>query len=186
MENSSTNYHAPPGLRIGHIHLNVSDLERSISFYHDIMGFDLVLNLGTAAFLSVGGYHHHIGLNTWNTKGAGNTDGTGTASKNRVGLYHFALNYPTRKDLALALKRLIDKKYPINGASDHTSHIALYLTDPDGNGIELACDRDPDTWKFILDRDITFDQIKNLNKALDISKLLEEVACLEMDVDIMK
>ncbi len=168
MYNVSENYHAPAELRIGHIHLNVSDLERSIAFYRDVMGFDLLLNFGTAAFLSVGGYHHHIGLNTWSREGGG------PSGRMQVGLNHFALNYPTRRDLALALKRLREKNYPVESASDHTSHIAIYLTDPDGNGIELACDRDRSSWEFLLDRTMSVEQMRELFKVIDLDELLQE------------
>ena len=131
----------PPGARIGHVHLKVADLDRAIGFYRDTMGFDLVFQYGSqAAFLSAGGYHHHIGLNTWESANGGPPP-SGT-----TGLYHFAINYPTRRDLAVALKRLADAQWPIDGASDHGTHEALYLRDPDGNGIELAWDRDRSTW----------------------------------------
>lgn len=131
----------PAGTRIGHVHLKVSDLERSVRFYRDVMGFDLVTRLGDqAAFLSAGGYHHHIGLNTWQSQG-GSPPPPGT-----TGLYHFAINYPTRRDLAVALKRLLDGGVSIDGASDHGTHEAIYLHDPDRNGIELAWDRKPDEW----------------------------------------
>lgn len=131
----------PAGTRIGHVHLKVTDLERSIAFYQDVMGFDLVQRFGDqAAFLSAGGYHHHIGLNTWESKG-------GTASPSgHAGLYHFAINYPARRDLAAALKRLLDHGWAIGGASDHGTHEAIYLDDPDGNGIELAWDREQSQW----------------------------------------
>ena len=121
------------GTSIGHVHLKVADLQRSIRFYHELMGFDLVAHFGDqAAFLSAGGYHHHIGLNTWESKG-GRPPAPGT-----TGLYHFAINYPTRKDLAAALVRLLDGGWGIDGASDHGTHEAIYLHDPDFNGIELA------------------------------------------------
>ena len=106
----------PAETRIGHVHLKVSDLDRAVWFYHEAMGFDLNLNIGTAAFLSAGGYHHHIGLNTWESKG-GSPPQRGT-----TGLYHFAINYPTRRDLAVALKRLLDHGWGIDAASDHTTH----------------------------------------------------------------
>jgi catechol 2,3-dioxygenase len=128
----------PEGARIGHVHLKVSDLDRTVLFYRDLMGFDLITRLGDeAAFLSAGGYHHHIGLNTWGSAG-GSPPPPGT-----TGLYHFAVNYPERRDLAVALKRLLDKGWPIDGASDHGTHEAIYLRDPDRNGIELAWNRDP-------------------------------------------
>ena len=130
----------PAETRIGHVHLKVADLDRAIQFYQDTLGFDLLMNFGTAAFLSAGGYHHHIGLNTWESQG-GTSPAPGT-----TGLYHFAINYPTRRDLAAALVRLLDKGWGIDGASDHGTHEALYLHDPDFNGIELAWDRRPEEW----------------------------------------
>ena len=131
----------PAGARIGHVHLRVSDLDRAIGFYRDLMGFDLVTRMGDqAAFLSAGGYHHHVGLNTWQSAG-GSPPPPGS-----TGLYHFAVNYPTRRDLAAALRRLLDGDWSIDGASDHGTHEAIYLRDPDGNGIELAWDRAPEEW----------------------------------------
>jgi len=134
-------YTAPAATRIGHVHLKVSDLERSIAFYRDLLGFQETARYGNqAAFLSAGGYHHHLGLNTWESAG-GSRPPRGT-----TGLYHFAINYPERVDLARVFKRLVDNGWPIGGASDHGTHEAIYLDDPDGNGIELAWDRDPSTW----------------------------------------
>jgi catechol 2,3-dioxygenase len=131
----------PAGARIGHVHLKVSDLERAIRFYRDLMGFDLLMRFGDeAAFLSAGGYHHHIGLNTWESAGGP------PPPRGATGLYHFAINYPERRDLAVALKRLLDSGWSIDGASDHGTHEAIYLHDPDHNGIELAWDRDPSEW----------------------------------------
>ncbi|HMA36280.1 MAG TPA: VOC family protein [Chloroflexia bacterium] len=130
----------PPETRIGHVHLKVADLERAIRFYRDLLGFDLLANMGTAAFLSAGGYHHHIGLNTWESQ-----DGPPPAP-GTTGLYHFAINYPARRDLATALTRLLDGGWGIDGASDHGTHEAIYLHDPDRNGIELAWDRPRDAW----------------------------------------
>lgn len=131
----------PNDTRIGHVHLKVSDLDRSVWFYQDVMGFDLVTRFGDqAAFLSAGGYHHHIGLNTWESKD-GSPPAPGT-----TGLYHFAINYPTRRDLAMALKRLLNSEWSLDGASDHGTHEALYLHDPDFNGIELAWDRPRNEW----------------------------------------
>lgn len=131
----------PAETRIGHVHLKVADLPRAIQFYRDTMGFDLVFEYGAqAAFLSAGGYHHHIGLNTWESAN-GDPPPAGT-----TGLYHFAINYPTRRDLAVALSRLLEVRWPIDGASDHGTHEAIYLRDPDGNGIELAWDRDRSVW----------------------------------------
>src|SRR5690349_11482955 len=130
-----------PQTRIGHVHLKVSDLERAIRFYRDVLGFELTQRYGRqAAFLSAGGYHHHIGLNTWESAG-GSPPAPGT-----TGLYHLAILYPTRADLADALRRLLDAGIPLAGASDHGVSQALYLRDPDGNGVELYWDRPQDQW----------------------------------------
>ncbi|RFB79640.1 VOC family protein [Methylovirgula sp. 4M-Z18] len=161
-------YHAPAQTRIGHIHLKVADLGRAVAFYRDLMGFDLNFQLDSFAFLSVGGYHHHIALNTWESKGASPRRGPG------VGLYHFALNYPTRKDLARALQRLVEAGYPIDGSADHGSHLAIYLNDPDGNGIELAWDRDPSYWSDWIDGQMTREKARELNKPFDLVGLLRE------------
>jgi catechol 2,3-dioxygenase len=150
--------------RIGHVHLRVSDLDRSIRFYRDLMGFDLVARLGDeAAFLSAGGYHHHIGLNTWESAG-GPPSPRGT-----TGLYHFAVNYPERRDLAVALKRLLEAGRSIDGASDHGTHEAIYLHDPDHNGIELAWDRDEGEWPK-RDGGLTFTR-----RPLDFDGLMAEL-----------
>lgn len=132
---------APAGTHIGHVHLKVAELDRAIAFYRDVLGFDLQARMGAdAAFLSAGGYHHHIGLNTWESRGGA------PPPRGTTGMYHFAINYPTRRDLAAALKRLLDHDWPIGGASDHGAHEAIYLSDPDGNGIELAWDRARSEW----------------------------------------
>ncbi|RYY56339.1 MAG: glyoxalase [Chitinophagaceae bacterium] len=134
-------YQVPAGTRIGHVHLKVADLERSLQFYRDLLGFELQQYYGdSAAFISAGGYHHHIGLNTWHSKGAG------PAPRNYPGLYHTAILYPERRDLAAILKRLVDAGYPLTGASDHGVSEAIYLDDPDGNGVELYWDRPRDEW----------------------------------------
>ena len=153
----------PAGARIGHVHLKVANLDRAIRFYRDLLGFDLLMNMGTAAFLSAGGYHHHIGLNTWESQG-GSPPAPGT-----TGLYHFAINYPTRRDLAAALKRLLDGGWCIDGASDHGTHEAIYLHDPDFNGIELAWDRAPDEWPR------QNGQIAFFRKPLDFASLMAEL-----------
>ncbi|MBX9783440.1 MAG: VOC family protein [Chitinophagaceae bacterium] len=135
------NYTVPPQTRIGHVHLKVSDIERSLTFYRDLLGFEVMQRFGdSAVFLSAGGYHHHIGLNTWHSKGAG------PAPVNAPGLYHTAILYATRKDLAVILKRLIDANYPLTGASDHGVSEAIYLNDPDKNGVELYRDKPKDQW----------------------------------------
>ncbi|MBO0706991.1 MAG: VOC family protein [Candidatus Dormibacteraeota bacterium] len=129
------------GTRIGHVHLKVSDLDRAIAFYHGILGFDVMARYGDqAAFLSAGGYHHHIGLNTWESRG-GPAPAPGT-----TGLYHHAILYPSRQALGRALRRLVDAGWPLGGASDHGVSEALYLSDPDGNGVELYRDRPQEEW----------------------------------------
>lgn len=138
---SENTYKIPDNTRIGHVHLKVADLQRSLNFYCGLLGFDLITMYGEdAAFISAGGYHHHIGLNTWYSKNAP------PASKNAPGLFHTAILYPTRKDLAFILKRLMDAKYPLTGAADHGVSEALYLDDPDGNGVELYWDRPKEQW----------------------------------------
>jgi catechol 2,3-dioxygenase len=134
-------YRIPSGTDIGHVHLKVADLDRAIAFYHGVLGFDIVMRYGPqAAFLSAGGYHHHIGLNTWESAG-GTPPPPGT-----TGLYHHAIRFPTRRDLAAALRRLAEKGWPLEGASDHGVSEALYLSDPDGNGVELYWDRPREQW----------------------------------------
>ena len=140
MNNLSTQPSIPAATHIGHVHLKVADLERAVHFYRDLIGFDLLHQFDTAAFLSAGGYHHHLGLNTWESAG-GSPPAAGT-----TGLYHFCINYPTRPDLATALVRLLTNGWGIDGASDHGTHEAIYLHDPDFNGIELAWDRTPAEW----------------------------------------
>lgn len=136
-------YRAPAGTSVGHVHLKVSDLQRSIRFYNKLLGFEVTTMYGTqAAFLSAGGYHHHIGLNTWHSLGAS------SAPERAAGLYHVAFLYPTRRDLAVIVKRLQDQNYPISGASDHGVSEAVYLNDPDGNGIELYRDRPRNEWNY--------------------------------------
>ncbi|HUR66783.1 MAG TPA: VOC family protein [Chitinophagaceae bacterium] len=134
-------YKIPSQTRIGHVHLKVADLERSLGFYRDLLGFEVQQYYGdSAVFISAGGYHHHIGLNTWHSKDAG------PAPLRSAGLYHTAILYPERKDLAMVLKRLMDAKYTLTGASDHGVSEALYLDDPDGNGVELYWDKPKDQW----------------------------------------
>lgn len=156
-------YKIPPATRIGHVHLKVSDLERSLKFYRDLLGFEVQQLYGNgAAFLSAGGYHHHIGLNTWHSKGAA------PAAPQSPGLYHTAILYPTRKDLANVLKRLIEAKHPLSGASDHGVSEALYLDDPDGNGVELYWDRPKEQWP--KDKD---GNLQMMTERLDLNDLLE-------------
>jgi catechol 2,3-dioxygenase len=133
-----------PDVRIGHVHLKVSDLERAVAFYHDVLGLEVMQRYGTqAAFLSAGGYHHHIGLNTWESRG-----GT-PAPPGHTGLYHVAILYPDRRELARALERLIAHGVSISGASDHGVSEAIYLSDPDGNGLELYVDRPQSEWPMV-------------------------------------
>lgn len=130
-----------PGVDIGHVHLKVADLERAVAFYRDVLGFDLTARYGSqAAFLSAGGYHHHIGLNSWESRGGS------PPPRGSTGLYHAALRFPTRAALATTLKRLLDAAYPIEGAADHAVSEAIYLRDPDGNGLELYWDRPREEW----------------------------------------
>lgn len=136
-----SNLALPPDVRVGHIHLKVSDLERSLRFYRDILGFTVTQRYGKdAVFLSAGGYHHHIGLNTWESKGGL------PPSTRATGLYHVAFLYPTRRDLAVAFKRLQKNAIPLEGAADHGVSEALYLRDPDENGVELYWDRPKSAW----------------------------------------
>ncbi len=130
-----------PDVRIGHVHLRVADLDRALAFYHGVLGLEITQRFGnSAAFLSAGGYHHHIGLNTWESLG-GRPPAPGT-----TGLYHLAIVYPTRAELGNALQRLIAAKIPLDGASDHGVSEALYLRDPDQNGVELYWDRPRSEW----------------------------------------
>jgi len=130
-----------PQVRIGHVHLKVADLERAIGFYRDVLGFEVTQRYGRqAAFLSAGGYHHHIGLNTWESAGGS------PPPQGATGLYHVAILYPSRADLADALRRLQKAGIPLEGASDHGVSEALYLRDPDGNGVELYWDRPQEQW----------------------------------------
>ena len=135
-----------PGVDIGHVHLKVSDIGRSLDFYCGVLGFELQQRWDDqAAFISAGGYHHHIGLNTWESKGAP------PPPRGTTGLYHVAIRYPTRKALANALKRLVDAGVTLDGASDHGVSVALYLRDPDQNGIELYFDRPREEWPRPVD-----------------------------------
>jgi catechol 2,3-dioxygenase len=150
------------GTRIGHVHLKVADLDRALAFYCDVLGFELTQRYGSqAAFVSAGGYHHHIGLNTWESKG-GSPPPPGT-----TGLFHLAILYPTRADLADALRRLIAADVPLDGASDHGVSEALYLRDPDENGVELYWDRPETEWP----RDAE-GQIAMFTRRLDLEDLL--------------
>jgi catechol 2,3-dioxygenase len=153
-----------PGTRIGHVHLNVADLDRALAFYSGVLGFELQQKYGTqAAFVSAGGYHHHIGLNTWESRG-----GT-PPPPGHTGLFHTAILYPTRRDLADALRRLIAAGIPLDGASDHGVSEALYLRDPDGNGVELYRDRPEAEWPRDANGDLAM-----VTERLDLKALLAE------------
>jgi catechol 2,3-dioxygenase len=154
-----------PGVDIGHVHLKVADIERALGFYRDVLGFDVMLQIGDqAAFLSAGGYHHHIGLNTWESKG-GSPPPPGA-----TGLYHVAIRYPTRRALADALRRLRDAGILLSGATDHGVSEALYLHDPDANGVELYRDRPKDEWPRRADGSFTM-----ISAPLDLRGLLAEL-----------
>ncbi|HYF30622.1 MAG TPA: VOC family protein [Chitinophagaceae bacterium] len=157
------NYITPATTRIGHVHLKVSDIERSLQFYRDLLGFQVMQHYGSSAvFVSAGGYHHHIGLNTWHSKNAG------PAPRNAAGLYHVAILYAERKELAVMLKRLVDARYPLTGLSDHGVSEAIYLDDPDQNGIELYWDRPKEQWP--VDKD---GNLKMVTEPLDAESLLK-------------
>jgi catechol 2,3-dioxygenase len=156
----------PEGTRIGHVHLKVADLDRALNFYCHVLGFELMQRYGTqAAFVSAGGYHHHIGLNTWESAG-GSPPPPGS-----TGLYHVAILYPTRADLANALKRLIENDIQLDGASDHGVSEALYLRDADGNGIELYWDRPKSEWPRTADGKLVMH-----TRRLDVAALLKTAA----------
>jgi catechol 2,3-dioxygenase len=153
-----------PGVDIGHVHLKVADIDRSLAFYCDVLGFELQQRMGEqAAFISAGGYHHHIGLNTWESRG-GSPPPAGT-----TGLYHVAIRYPSRAALGDALRRLIAAGIPLEGASDHGVSEALYLKDPDSNGVELYRDRPQSEWPRTPDGQLAMVRI-----ALDLEALLAE------------
>jgi catechol 2,3-dioxygenase len=151
-----------PAVRIGHVHLKVADLERAVGFYRDVLGFELQQRFGeSAAFLSAGGYHHHIGLNVWESRG-GSWPAPGT-----TGLYHFAILYPDRASLADALRRVLAAGIPLEGAADHGVSEAIYLRDPDGNGVELYRDRAESEWPRDGDG-----QLAMFTRRLDLDSLL--------------
>src|SRR5580693_3347501 len=165
LEQSLTPHPVDAGVRIGHVHLKVADLDRALAFYCGVLGFDLMQRMGNqAAFISAGGYHHHIGLNTWESRG-GAPPAPGT-----TGLYHTAILYPTRRLLADALRRLIVAKIPLEGASDHGVSEALYLRDPDDNGVELYWDRPKEMWPKREDGGL-----RMFTNPLDLRDLLAEL-----------
>ena len=151
-----------PNVRMGHVHLKVADLERALGFYRDVLGFELTQRFGSSAvFLSAGGYHHHIGLNTWES------DGGLPPARGTTGLYHLAILYPTRAELGDALRRLQKADVPLEGASDHGVSEALYLRDPDGNGVELYWDRPQEEWPRTPDGGLAM-----YTRPLDLDSLL--------------
>jgi catechol 2,3-dioxygenase len=153
-----------PRVDIGHVHLKVSDLERALGFWRDVLGFEEQARYGDqAVFVSAGGYHHHIGLNTWESKG-GSPPPRGT-----TGLYHVAIRYPDRATLADAVRRVLDAGVPLQGASDHGVSEAIYLADPDGNGVELYCDRPREEWPVGPDGSLGM-----FTKPLDLGALLSD------------
>jgi len=153
-----------PGVRIGHVHLKVADLERSLGFYRDVLGFEVTTQRPGAVFMSAGGYHHHLAINTWERRGGG------PPAPGTTGLYHTAILYPTRRLLADALRRVIEAKIPLDGASDHGVSEALYLRDPDQNGVELYWDRPREQWPRDKDGAITMK-----TERLDLQDLLAEL-----------
>lgn len=157
-------YKVPAQTRIGHVHLKVADLDRSLAFYRDLLGFEVTQRYGSqAVFVAAGGYHHHIGLNTWHSRNSP------PAPPNAPGLYHTAILYPTRKDLAVILKRLIDAGYPLTGVADHGVSEAIYLNDPDENGVELYWDKPRELWP--LD---AAGNLQMVTEQLDVESLLAE------------
>lgn len=162
---ASTNpgdYKVPSGTRIGHVHLKVADLDKALAFYQGLLGFEIIQRYGSqAVFISAGGYHHHIGLNTWYSKNAP------PAPQRACGLFHTAILYPTRRDLAVALKRLLDVRYPITGTADHGVSEAIYLDDPDGNGVELYYDRPRELWPVDAEGNLQM-----VTEPLDVNELL--------------
>ena len=154
-----------PRVDIGHVHLKVADIERSLDFYCGVLGFELQQRMGDqAAFISAGGYHHHIGLNTWESRGAS------PPARGHTGLYHTAIRYPDRKTLADALRRVVEAGIPLEGASDHGVSEAIYLRDPDGNGIELYRDRSVEDWP----RPVEGEGVGMYSHPLDLDALLAE------------
>ncbi len=157
-------YKVPPATRIGHVHLKVADIERALRFYRDLLGFEVTQWYGSnAVFLSAGGYHHHIGLNTWYSKDAQ------PAPVRAAGLFHVAILYATRRELAEVVKRLLAAGYPLTGASDHGVSQAIYLNDPDQNGVELYWDKPKEQWPFDKEGNLQM-----VTEALDLDDLLSE------------
>ncbi len=158
-------YEINPRTRVGHIHLTVSNLDNALTFYRDLLGFKVTARFGkNAVFLSSGDYHHHIALNTWNGENAI------PPPKGHTGLYHFAIVYPNREELAKIFRRIWERNFPIEGASDHGVSESIYLRDPDGNGVELYCDRPVEEWPKDEDGNLLM-----ITKSLDVPNLLSEL-----------
>ncbi|GGD91634.1 VOC family protein [Planktosalinus lacus] len=165
MSDANQNYVIPPESKIGHVHLKISDLNKSLKFYTGLLGFKLKQKFGEeAAFIAAGKYHHHIGLNTWHSKNGPQP------AKNSVGLFHTAIVYPSRKDLAEILQRLLNANYPLTGAADHGVSQAIYLDDPDGNGVELYWDYPESQWPKNNNGALAM-----FTKPLDLEGLLSEL-----------
>jgi catechol 2,3-dioxygenase len=164
--NAPTNISSPidPGVRIGHVHLKVADIDRALNFYIGVLGFELTQRMPGAAFMSAGGYHHHIAVNTWESEGAP------PPPPHRAGLYHLAILYPTRPLLADALRRLLKAEIPLTGASDHGVSEALYLNDPDKNGVELYWDKPREQWPYTPDG-----KLNMVTRPLDLRGLMAEL-----------
>ena len=163
------------GTRIGHVHLKVADLDRALHFYCGVLGFALIQKMGTqAAFISAGGYHHHIGLNTWESRG-GHPPAPGT-----TGLYHLAILYPTRADLADALRRVAEAGIQLDGAADHGVSEALYLRDPDDNGVEIYRDRPQNEWPRDADG-----RLQMYTRPLDVRGLLQEAHATRLEKEAL-
>ncbi len=157
-------YTIPAGVDVGHVHLKVADLDRALAFYHGVLGFEVMARMGNqAAFVAAGGYHHHIGLNTWESRGGD------PPPRGSTGLYHVAIRYPTRGDLARAARRVLEAGIPLDGAADHGVSEAIYLRDPDQNGIELYTDRPREEWPRTADGGYAL-----VTEPLDLEELLAE------------
>src|SRR5262245_17472782 len=168
MQLMGEDYHIPAGAGIGHVHLKVADIDRALAFYQDLLGFGLVHRLSdnSAAFLAAGDYHHHVALNTWTSRGAS------PPPPRHTGLYHLAVRYPTRRDLAVAVKRVVDAGVRLHGVADHGVSESIYLSDPDGNGVELTRDRPPEEWPRNRDGTLAL----AMADPLDLEALLKEVS----------
>lgn len=159
-----SDYTIPDGADIGHVHLKVADLERAIGFYHGVLGFAVMARFGDqAAFLSAGGYHHHLGLNTWESRGGA------PPPRRATGLYHTAIRYPDRRSLARALRRVLEAGIALEGAADHLVSHSVYLRDPDGNGVELTIDRPRESWPHTPEGGVAMG-----TEPLDLEALLAE------------